>query len=402
MGAPAASGPARRRGASAPSRPRAAPAAPRAIPAGFRSCDRSSSFLPGLHRWGESGNRRGREDAPEPESEDRHRDRHVDRGLGGQQLLGEDDGRDDRHPDEAHDAQRHQHQHEPDARADAAQAEPESGADALEAALAEAPLEQRELVAPSREHDRAGRERPVRPVRRVYRQADEGPDGEVAGQEQRHRARPVAGANVSEHRRRRARQHPRRHHRHPRSAEEPERAELGTFGFFAAAWVSMMAAMMLPGAAPAVLRHVRAGDRARAVPLFLAGYLAVWALVGLPVYAAYRPHGSLAAGAVVLAAGCYELTLLKRRFRQRCLQSIRSGLGFGLCCVGSSIGLMLMLVALGVMSLVWMSIIAAVVLAQKLLPAKAAIDVPVAVAILGLGIWIILASASVPGLTPSM
>src|SRR6266511_1441896 len=158
--------------------------------------------------------------------------------------------------------------------------------------------------------------------------------------------------------------------------------ELGSFGFFAAAWVSMMAAMMLPGAAPAVLRHVRA--------------------VGLPVYAAYRPHGSLAAGAVVLAAGCYELTLLKRRFRQRCLQSIRSGLGFGVCCVGSSIGLMLMLVALGVMSLVWMSIIAAVVLAQKLLPAKAAIDVPVAVAILGLGIWIILAPASVPGLTPSM
>jgi predicted metal-binding membrane protein len=178
--------------------------------------------------------------------------------------------------------------------------------------------------------------------------------------------------------------------------------ELGSFGFFAAAWVSMMAAMMLPGAVPAVLRHVRAGDRARAVPLFLAGYLAVWALVGLPVYAAYRPHGSLAAGAVVLAAGCYELTLLKRRFRQRCRESIRSGLGFGLCCVGSSIGLMLMLVALGVMSLVWMSIIAAVVLAQKLLPAKAAIDVPVAVAILGLGIWIILAPASVPGLTPSM
>ena len=63
---------------------------------------------------------------------------------------------------------------------------------------------------------------------------------------------------------------------------------------------------------------------------------------------------------------------------------------------------MLMLAALGVMSLAWMSIIAAVVLAQKLLPAKAAIDVPVAVAVLGLGIWIILSPASVPGLTPSM
>jgi predicted metal-binding membrane protein len=115
-----------------------------------------------------------------------------------------------------------------------------------------------------------------------------------------------------------------------------------------------------------------------------------------------RRPGARDAGALVLAAGCYELTPLKRRFRQRCRENMRSGLGFGLCCVGSSIGLMLMLVALGVMSLVWMSIIAAVVLAQKLLPAKAAIDVPVAVAILGLGIWIILTPASVPGLTPSM
>ena len=165
--------------------------------------------------------------------------------------------------------------------------------------------------------------------------------------------------------------------------------ELGSFGFFAAAWVSMMAAMMLPGAAPAVLRRVRAGDRVRAVPLFLAGYLAIWALVGLPVYAAYRPHGSLAAGAVVLAAGCYELTPLKRRFRQRCRENIRSGLGFGLCCVGASIGLMLMLVALSIMSITWMSAIAVLVLAQKVLPPKAAVDVPLALAVVGLGILIV-------------
>ena len=34
---------------------------------------------------------------------------------------------------------------------------------------------------------------------------------------------------------------------------------LGSFAFFAALWVPMMAAMMLPGAAPAVVRHARAG-----------------------------------------------------------------------------------------------------------------------------------------------
>ncbi len=63
---------------------------------------------------------------------------------------------------------------------------------------------------------------------------------------------------------------------------------------------------------------------------------------------------------------------------------------------------MLMLVALGVMSVAWMSVIAVLVVAQKLLPAKAALDVPLALAIIGLGILIVLAPASVPGLTPPM
>ena len=177
---------------------------------------------------------------------------------------------------------------------------------------------------------------------------------------------------------------------------------LGSFVSFIAVWVVMMAAMMLPGAAPAVLRRARASGRVRAVPLFIGSYLATWAVVGGAAYALYRPHGSMAAGAVTVAAGLYELTPLKRHFRRRCRDSVRSGFGFGLCCVGSSVGLMVMLVALGVMSVTWMSVIAVLVLAQKLLPAKAAVDVPLALAIIGLGIWIILAPASVPGLVPPM
>ncbi len=47
-------------------------------------------------------------------------------------------------------------------------------------------------------------------------------------------------------------------------------------------------------------------------------------------------------------------------------------------------------------------VIAILVLAQKLLPPKAAVDVPLALAIMGLGIWIILAPSSVPGLVPPM
>ena len=79
-----------------------------------------------------------------------------------------------------------------------------------------------------------------------------------------------------------------------------------------------------------------------------------------------------------------------------------SGFGFGLSCVGSSIGLMLLLLALSVMSVTWMSVIAVLVLAQKLLPAKAAIDVPMALAIVGLGMLIVIAPSAVPGLTPPM
>jgi len=179
-------------------------------------------------------------------------------------------------------------------------------------------------------------------------------------------------------------------------------SELGSFTFFVALWVSMMAAMMLPGATPAVLRHAHASGRVRAVPLFVGSYLAVWTLVGVAIYALYRPHGSLIAGAIAIAAGVYELTPLKRHFRRLCRESVRSGFQFGRYCVGSSIGLMLMLVALGVMSVTWMSVIAVLVLAQKLLPLKAAIDVPLALAIVGLGILIVLEPSSVPGLTPSM
>jgi predicted metal-binding membrane protein len=174
--------------------------------------------------------------------------------------------------------------------------------------------------------------------------------------------------------------------------------ELGSFAFFVGAWFSMMAAMMLPGAIPAVVRRARAEGRVRAVALFAGSYLAVWALVGLAVYGSYRPHGTAAAGALTVAAGLYELTPLKRRCRQRCRESVRSGLRFGLYCVGSSIGLMVMLIALGVMSVGWMSVVAVLVLAQKLVPLRPSIDVSLALAIVALGVLIVLAPGAAPGL----
>jgi predicted metal-binding membrane protein len=159
----------------------------------------------------------------------------------------------------------------------------------------------------------------------------------------------------------------------------------------------MMAAMMLPAAVPAVVLRVRAAGRMRVMPLFAVSYLVVWAIVGLPVYFSYRPHGTAVAGALTVAAGLYELTPLKRHCRWRCRESVGSGLRFGFYCFGSSIGLMVM-TALGVMSVVWMSVVAVLVLAQKLLPPRASIDVPVALTIIGLGILIMLAPGAL-GLT---
>jgi predicted metal-binding membrane protein len=177
---------------------------------------------------------------------------------------------------------------------------------------------------------------------------------------------------------------------------------LGSLPYFLSVWVPMMAAMMLPGTAPVVQRVVRVGGRLLDIPRYLGGYLAIWAGCGIAVYAAYRPHGTVAGGALTVAAGIYELTSMKRRFRQTCRDRVSSGLELGLCCVGSSIGLMLLMVALGVMSLTWISVIAVVVLVQKLLPPKAAVDVAVAMAIIALGVAVIIAPSSVPGLVQPM
>jgi predicted metal-binding membrane protein len=178
--------------------------------------------------------------------------------------------------------------------------------------------------------------------------------------------------------------------------------ELGSLSFFFAAWVAMMAAMMLPGAVPAVSRFVRANGRALAAPVFAGSYLAVWALFGLAVYVVYRPHSTTVAGVLTIAAGLYELTPLKRYCRRRCRSSVRSGFQFGVFCVGSSIGLMVMLLALGAMSVIWMCVVAALVLAQKLLPPRALVDVPLALTIIAVGVLVVVAPSSIPGLTPTM
>ena len=161
---------------------------------------------------------------------------------------------------------------------------------------------------------------------------------------------------------------------------------LRSFPFFLSAWIPMMAAMMLPGSAPSALRVAAGSRRSLDVSRHVASYLAVWSLAGVLVFAVYRPHGKAVAGAMIVAAGLYEVTPVKGRFRQVCRDRSMAGWELGLCCLGSSGGLMLVMVALGPMSLVWMAVLAGVLLVQKLAPPRAAVDVPVGLAIVVLGL----------------
>jgi predicted metal-binding membrane protein len=157
----------------------------------------------------------------------------------------------------------------------------------------------------------------------------------------------------------------------------------------------MMAAMMMPGAVPAVITQVRAK---RSVTLFAASYFAVWLAVGLALEMLWPHNGFVVAGIVTIAAGLYELTPFKRECRRRCRDEVRSGLDFGLLCVGSSIGLMVMFAALGVMSVGWMAAVAAVVVAQKVVPPRRSVDIALALAIVALGVVVAVEPSLVPGL----
>ena len=129
--------------------------------------------------------------------------------------------------------------------------------------------------------------------------------------------------------------------------------------------VPMMVAMMLPGAVPATVRSVRARGRLVAAPLFAGSYLAVWALVGLAVYALYKPPATGVAVALVAAAVVYEITPVARECRRHCRAELRSGLRFGGWCLGSSLGLMAVLVAINPMNVPLMCAVGAIALIQK-------------------------------------
>ena len=157
---------------------------------------------------------------------------------------------------------------------------------------------------------------------------------------------------------------------------------LGSLWFFGVTWT----AMMLPSALPAAR-----GLDGRAPLAFAVSYITVWGLVGFAAFAAYRGIHAAAAEVVVVAA-LYELTPLKRR----CLARCRNGVGsetngfaaaarYGMHCLGCSAGLMLVLLALGAMSVTWMLLVAAVVFVEKVPRFGASLVEPVALLLAGVG-----------------
>ena len=204
---------------------------------------------------------------------------------------------------------------------------------------------------------------------------------------------------------------------------------LGALGWFLGVWAVMMAAMMFPSVAPTASLYARmAGARRPLAPLvFVSGYLVTWTVAGLVAYAlfdlvrnalghqlAWDSAGQWVAGGTLLVAALYEVTPLKNA----CLSKCRSPLGFllgswrdglrgafemgarhGAWCVGCCWALMAALFALGVMSLSWMALVAALIALEKTLPWRRAATWGTAALLLVLGILLLAAPDAIPGLT---
>ena len=206
-------------------------------------------------------------------------------------------------------------------------------------------------------------------------------------------------------------------------------AELGSAGWFLSVWAVMMAAMMLPSVAPTValyakLKHTRALG---APLLFTSGYLLVWIAVGLGTYLLARIGAELSggvlawdragrwlAGATLLIAAAYELTPLKDvclgkcrtplgfllgNWREGLLGAVNMGIRHGAWCVGCCWALMASLFALGVMSIVWMAVVAGLIAFEKLIPSRRAATYGTAAVLIVVGVLMLFAPDVVPALS---
>jgi predicted metal-binding membrane protein len=204
---------------------------------------------------------------------------------------------------------------------------------------------------------------------------------------------------------------------------------LGGAIVFVALWTVMMAAMMLPAAAPMILIFASAQARRGhhvAVPtwVFVAGYLLVWAAAGFLVHALVQigcaiatgltstnraSWAPLALGATLLVAGLYQFTPLKRvclihcrspfafvaqHWRDGRIGALRMGLRHGGYCLGCCWALFAVMVAAGVMSLAWMLLLTLLMFVEKVLPQGRRAAPVIGVALILLGVMV--ASGALP------
>ena len=180
-----------------------------------------------------------------------------------------------------------------------------------------------------------------------------------------------------------------------------------------AMWSIMMVAMMIPSATPAIVGIASRAEGASRAAFFIVGYLIVWigfsAVATSAQYAFDSAHvlsdamairSEAAAGLIVIAAGLYQLSPLKRNCLRRCCSSkdfcgddqihspsaaVRAGLTYGVSCLGCCWALMCLLFVVGVMNILWIAAIAVVVLAEKTLPWGLRIARVAAVGLIGWG-----------------
>ncbi|SNT23079.1 Predicted metal-binding membrane protein [Noviherbaspirillum humi] len=198
-----------------------------------------------------------------------------------------------------------------------------------------------------------------------------------------------------------------------------------------AMWLVMMAAMMLPAAAPVILLYGSLAARMQAgsaaALMFAGGYLAAWSgfsLAATGLQFALEAAGwltpmmeagsdRLAAG-ILLAAGIYQWLPAKSACLDHCRSPLETlaahwrpgrrgafamGARHGAYCLGCCWGLMLLLFVGGLMNMAWIAGLALLVLIEKLAPAG---RLTARLAGAGLTAWGILLLARQAGAMPGM
>ena len=205
--------------------------------------------------------------------------------------------------------------------------------------------------------------------------------------------------------------------------------DLGTLAWFVGVWIVMMAAMMFPSVAPTVALYSRmTKSRSPVAPLFFtSGYLGAWTSIGVFAFVVATAGGRISggllawdragrwiAGGTLIVAAIYELTPLK----DVCLGKCRSPLGFllgawrsgrsgalqmgarhGAWCSGCCWALMASLFALGVMSIVWMAVVAGLIAFEKLIPSRRAATTVTETILFVLGVLLLASPDMIPALT---